>query len=90
VTPAKEVAEWLKTNDSIMRTAGLASYTTVSSWAIVVDLTWKKEFTTPIRNRQDSNGDINIPDPNNTDGQPVGATGDTIAVFISVKNQAYV
>jgi hypothetical protein len=65
-TPAKEVSEWITKNEAAIRTAGEASYTTVSSWAIVVDLTWKSAFTTPVRHR--GTEDTLVPNPAAVDG----------------------
>jgi hypothetical protein len=83
------VSEWLKTNETIIRSAGQASYTTVSSWAIVVDVTWKSAFTSPVRYRDDSTSDLTVPDTTAKDGQAVGTTGDLISVIINVKGQTY-
>lgn len=81
--------EWLTTNEKIIRTAGLASFTTVSSWAIVIDLTWKNAFTSPVRHRDDSTKDLKVPNEATTNGQAVGTTGDLISVIINVKGQTY-
>ena len=39
-----QVADWRYANSDAITAAGLATLTNVSSWAIVVDITWKKAF----------------------------------------------
>ena len=50
-SPAKDIADWWKTNSAAITTAGLVPTAQVSSWAIVMDLTWRAAFTTPVRNK---------------------------------------
>ena len=42
--PRKSLTEWYKTNDANIATNGLRTILSVSSWAIVVDITWKSAF----------------------------------------------
>ena len=39
-----KISEFLTTNQTLLTTAGLKLETQVSSWAVVVDVTWKKAF----------------------------------------------
>ena len=42
--PRKSLTEWFKTNNDAIAKNGLRPLMTVSSWAIVVDITWKSAF----------------------------------------------
>jgi hypothetical protein len=60
----------------------------MSSWAIVMDITWNTAFS-PVRNKftgtPGANSDMLIQNPANFDGQAVGSTGDMIAALVRVK-----
>ena len=77
------VAEFLSTNNALLDAANLRLETQVSSWAIVVDVTWKKAFA-PVR-KQDTTGTT----PAAAVDPAVGVTGDTIAVLVNVEKSAY-
>jgi len=87
--PRKALTDWLTTNNEAIAKNGLRPLLTVSSWAVVVDITWKSAFNAV---RQINNvSDSLTPQSPATAGnyQAVGATGDTIGVKLSVKNSAY-
>jgi|LakMenE18May11ns_1017448.scaffolds.fasta_scaffold9719913_1 hypothetical protein len=44
-SPAKEITEWWTKNSAALVSKDLITTTYVSSWAIVVDMTWKKAFS---------------------------------------------
>ena len=60
--------------------SGMRIISAVSSWAIVVDITWKSSFS-PVRLQGDT--------PSADVYGPVGTTGDMIAVQINVENSNY-
>lgn len=66
-SPAKELATWWTANASALASKGLITTTYVSSWAIVVDITWKDHFITPVRYKSTTNDQV-IPDPTAVDG----------------------
>jgi hypothetical protein len=79
------VTEWFKQNDATIRQNGMVSQFQLSSWAIVVDITWKKAFN-DVRT-YDSTDDTKIPAVvNNVNYQFAGSIGDTIGVLINVKD----
>ena len=61
----------------------------VSSWAIIVDVTWKKAFASVrlINTTDDTKTPPNLLTDANY--QPVGSTGDTVGVILSVKGQTF-
>ena len=78
--------KWLTDNNAAIALDGLVAPLMISSWAIVVDVTWKNAFTNvrttnPISDALTATGTIN-----NGNYQAVGSTGDTIAVYINVAN----
>ena len=82
------VTEWFKQNDATIRQNGMVSQFQLSSWAIVVDITWKKAFN-DVRT-YDSTDDTKIPAVvNNVNYQFAGSIGDTIGVLINVKDQPW-
>lgn len=75
-------------NNSAIRNNGLVSNLNVSSWAIVVDITWKKAFAN-VRT-YDSSDDSKIPAAiTDLNYQLPGSTGDTIGVLVNVKDQPW-
>lgn len=74
------MTDWQQLNSKKVALAGLTKQLMVSSWAIVVDVTWKKDFA-PVR--------VSSLTPQYTAPytyQPVGSTGDTIGVYVNVPN----
>jgi hypothetical protein len=53
----------------------------VSSWAVVIDVTWKKAFA-EVRKQGET--------PNTSTYPKVGQTGDTLAVLVNVDKSTYV
>lgn len=47
--PAKEISFWLTTNSAALSSKELITTSLVSSWAIVVDIKWKKDLRSPVR-----------------------------------------
>lgn len=66
-SPAKELATWWAANASALAAKELITTTYVSSWAIVVDITWKKNFITPVRYKTTASDQV-IPNPASVDG----------------------
>ena len=66
-SPAKELTEWYTKNNAALASKDLITTTYVSSWAIVVDITWKDNFVTPVRYKVAASDDV-IPDPASVDG----------------------
>lgn len=64
--PAKEITEWWTKNSAALVSKDLITTTYVSSWAIVVDMTWKKAFA-PVRNKVAASDDV-VPNPASVDG----------------------
>jgi hypothetical protein len=65
--------------------------TAVSSWAIIVDITWQDAFR-DVRQINISNDNLTPPDIaglNNDNWQEVGAIGDTIGVMIRTQYSVY-
>jgi hypothetical protein len=87
--PRKALTDWYTKNKATIATLGLEAALTVSSWAVVVDITWKAAFNNVrLINTID---DTKTPPTNlaNSNFQAFGSTGDTIAVVLSVKSSTY-
>ena len=78
------MTKWLTDNKTAITTLKLEKETNVSTHAIVLDVSWKAAFKTPIR-RSVTNTVSTI----HNNYQAVGTRGDTIAVYITMKNNPY-
>lgn len=86
----KVVSDWFTANSAVIQANMLVPQFQISSWAIVVDITWKGTFE-PVRPVNPSD-DTKVPaTPYTTNNyQTAGSSGDTIGVLINVKNRPYV
>ncbi len=74
------INEYLAKNTGLLESANLRLISQVSSWAIVIDVTWKNEFF-DVR-KQGSN-------PSEIVWGALGTTGDMIAVLVNVDKAQY-
>lgn len=58
--PRKSLAEWYSANDANIAANGMRTTLSVSSWAIVVDITWKSAFNN-VRNINTSSDNLTPP-----------------------------
>lgn len=72
--------EYLTKNTGLLESANLRLISQVSSWAIVIDVTWKKAFS-DVR-KQGSTPSANV-------YGTLGTTGDMIAVLVNVDKAQY-
>lgn len=87
--PRKSLTDWYTANRSSISQFGLNATLAVSSWAIVVDVKWKAAFA-PVRLINTTNDNLTPPSGlANENHQAIGSTGDTIALYLSVKDQTY-
>lgn len=87
--PRKSLSDWYTANKALISQFGLNATLSVSSWAIVVDVKWKAAFN-PVRLINTTDDNLTPPtNLNNGNYQAIGATGDTIALYFSVKGQTY-
>lgn len=78
--PNNPVRKYLDVAQDSLDNAGMRIISAVSSWAIVVDITWKASFT-PVRKQGAS--------PSVNEFAPVGTIGDTIAVIVNAEQASY-
>ena len=76
----KLIQDWLKTNKKTISEANQFDITRVSSYALVVDVAWDAAFA-PVRGTGT--------DSSATTFQPLGTTGDAIAVMINTERGSY-
>lgn len=91
-SPYSDIEEWYSANAS-------GNVMNVSSWAVVMTLTWNAPFTTPVRPRYRGSDveydDMVFPDISSTTTlvpkpfQPTGSEGDMIAALVKVKGKPY-
>lgn len=89
--PRAALDEWYKKEQASMANNNMLATTSVSSWSIVVDLTWKADFR-EVRKINTSDDSLTPDTANLSNGnfQTVGSLGDQLGAVIQVKKGTYI
>lgn len=80
--------DWMRENDASIKQGGLVPYLDVSSWAVVVDIKWKKDFTA-VRNYNPADDTVVPSSITDLNYQLSGSVGDSIGILMNVKDQSF-